>query len=29
MDHAKLMYLNEFISYDAMEAFKPLWKLNK
>lgn len=29
MDHAKLMYFNEFISYDAMEALKPLWKLDK
>lgn len=29
MDCAKLMYFNEFISYDAMEAFQSLWKLDK
>lgn len=29
MDRAKLMYFNEFISYDAIEAFQPLWKLDK
>lgn len=29
MDYDKLMDFNEFISRDAMEAFKALWKLDK